>query len=461
MAQLTIVFGLVECVFGWLQLLGFAASGNSMYPATGTFYNPGPYCGFLAVITPVALHAVLCDRHRAAVWLSATYLFLAIGLMPALMGRTGWIAALLGCAVVAAGRYVSAGRSFEKGRLRVYAVSVIVLTTAFLTLLYFLKPDSAQGRVLMWMVAFKAMSAHPLGVGWDRVAGAFGQAQEDYFAQHPDSGFISVAGAPEYVFNEFLQVGIAFGIAGFIAFVAVVTAGAVAAWRSRCHGLCGAAVAFAAVCFSSYPLQFAEFYLLVFLLGGAIIFHWHNYPLWLRAGACVVAGCILSVPAYGIMERKRQTREWDRIGNTIRYRLSDSMKEECDSLVREMEWSARCLFDYGKALRGNGDYEKSNEVLEMGVKVSSDPMFLNLIGRNHEDMGETARAEEHYTRSKHRLPNRLYPYYLLAMLYAKEHDVSSGKFRKAYEEAMELPVKVESPATREMREELKKVRGEK
>ncbi len=40
MAQLTIVFGLVECVFGWLQLLGFAASGNSMYPATGTFYNP-------------------------------------------------------------------------------------------------------------------------------------------------------------------------------------------------------------------------------------------------------------------------------------------------------------------------------------------------------------------------------------------------------------------------------------
>ncbi len=164
-----------------------------------------------------------------------------------------------------------------------YAVSVIVLTTAFLALLYFLKPDSAQGRVLMWMVAFKAMFAHPLGVGWDRVAGAFGQAQEDYFAQHPDSGFISVAGAPEYVFNEFLQVGIAFGIAGFIAFVAVVTAGAVAAWRSRCHGLCGAAVAFAAVCFSSYPLQFAEFYLLVFLLGGAIIFHRRNYPLWLQS----------------------------------------------------------------------------------------------------------------------------------------------------------------------------------
>ena len=75
------------------------------------------------------------------------------------------------------------------------------------------------------------------------------------------------------------------------------------------------------------------------------------------------------------MERKRQIREWDRIGNTIRYRLSDSMKEECDSLVREMEWSARCLFDYGKALRGNGDYEKVKRGAGDGVKVSSDPMF--------------------------------------------------------------------------------------
>ena len=129
MAQLTIVFGLVECVFGWLQLLGFAASGNSMYPATGTFYNPGPYCGFLAVITPVALHAVLRDRHRAAVWLSGTYLFLAIGLMPALMGRTGWIAGLPGWAGVAAGRYGSGGWSFGQRRPRVCAVSVVVLAT--------------------------------------------------------------------------------------------------------------------------------------------------------------------------------------------------------------------------------------------------------------------------------------------------------------------------------------------
>ena len=107
MAQLIVIFGLAECVLGWLQLLGFATSGNYMYPATGTFYNPGPYCGFLAVIVPVALQSMLSDKRKVPVLLSDAYLLLAIGLMPSLMGRTGWIAAALGCAAVVAGRMIS------------------------------------------------------------------------------------------------------------------------------------------------------------------------------------------------------------------------------------------------------------------------------------------------------------------------------------------------------------------
>ena len=56
----------------------------------------------------------------------------------------------------------------------------------------------------MWKIAAQAVLEHPwLGVGWENVAGAYGDAQERYFA----SGMASVqekhvAGAPEYVFNE-------------------------------------------------------------------------------------------------------------------------------------------------------------------------------------------------------------------------------------------------------------------
>ncbi len=454
MAQLIVVFGLIECVFGWLQLFGFAASGNSMYPATGTFYNPGPFCCFLAVIVPVALNEALSANKKVLRWLSLAYLVLSIGIMPALMGRTGWIAAILGCGIVVAGRYAGVSHSFKKGGIGIYIISAIGIICIALALLYFIKPESAQGRVLMWMVAFRAMIAHPLGVGWDRVAGAFGKAQEDYFMLHPDSPFASVAGAPEYVFNEYLQLGIAFGFAGFIVFVMLVVWGMVVTWRLRSYGLCGAVTAFAAVCFSSYPLQFVEFYLLIFLIGVAIVFSLRKFPLWSKAGVCAITVALVSVPAYGIMERKRQMGEWERMSNMIRYNLSDNMIAECDSLMDEMGWSVRYLFDYGKALRGNGHFDKSNMVLKKGVEISSDPMFLNLIGRNYEDKGEVVDAEKYYIRARNRLPNRLYPYYLLTKLYANGGEGSAGKFRKAYEEAMALQVKVESPATREMRKEL-------
>lgn len=39
--------GLVETIYGFGQLYGWFASGHSLYRLTGSFFNPGPYSGFL------------------------------------------------------------------------------------------------------------------------------------------------------------------------------------------------------------------------------------------------------------------------------------------------------------------------------------------------------------------------------------------------------------------------------
>ena len=64
--------------------------------------------------------------------------------------------------------------------------------------------------------------------------------------------------------------------------------------------------------------------------------------------------------------------------------------------------SAEFLFDYGKALRHNGLYGESCEVLARGLERSSDPMFLNLMGRNMEDMGRSGDAAGYYRRAANR-----------------------------------------------------------
>ena len=48
-----ILTGLVEAVWGMQQLHGHAYSNHSLFRLTGSFFNPGPYSGYLAVVLPV------------------------------------------------------------------------------------------------------------------------------------------------------------------------------------------------------------------------------------------------------------------------------------------------------------------------------------------------------------------------------------------------------------------------
>ena len=84
-------------------------------------------------------------------------------------------------------------------------------------------------------------------------------------------------------------------------------------------------------------------------------------------------------------------------------------------------------------------------------------MILNIIGKNYQSMGEYEKAEEWLIRSTHRLPGRIYPYYLLAKLYAEPQYYQPEKLKWAIEIVLTKNPKVESNAIQEMREEVKKI----
>ena len=81
-----------------------------------------------------------------------------------------------------------------------------------------------------------------------------------------------------------------------------------------------------------------------------------------------------------------------------------------------------------------------------------------IIGKNCQALGEYEEAEAWFIRSTHRLPNRIYPYYLLAKLYAEHPEVfPREKLEWAARMVMEKEAKVESTAIRQMREEMEKI----
>lgn len=96
---LLILGGAVEAVWGLLQIYGYEPSGHSLYALTGSFYNPGPYSGFLAMYLPAALYEWL-DGKGAGKYLSLAALVLMLVVLPSGMSRSAWLAAALSSAYV-------------------------------------------------------------------------------------------------------------------------------------------------------------------------------------------------------------------------------------------------------------------------------------------------------------------------------------------------------------------------
>lgn len=87
-----IAMGAIEVLWGIGQTYGLFVSNHAWYAQTGSFYNPGPYAGFLALCLPVCLHFWLNSTKKNI--LQQFSLFTAILILcvlPSTMSRTAWI----------------------------------------------------------------------------------------------------------------------------------------------------------------------------------------------------------------------------------------------------------------------------------------------------------------------------------------------------------------------------------
>ena len=219
-----------ESVLGIMQLLGIIVSHNSMCPMTGDFANSGPYGGFLAVCIAVVFAAAWRWRDsvnlydRILFWLSSVSGCLGIVVLPASMSRTGFVALVV--SAVAFALIDTESKSYFKSHkwliLSVVAVAFVVGAGAFC-----LKKDSALGRFHIWEMELRAIADKPLtGHGFGKALGAYGDAQAEYFeTEERGQERVRIAGCPEYAFNEYLRMGMEFGILGLLLSVAVIVLG--------------------------------------------------------------------------------------------------------------------------------------------------------------------------------------------------------------------------------------------
>lgn len=464
------VWGGVEAVWGLSQLFGFTASGHMRYALTGTFFNPGPYAGYLAMALPLCLYHWLALRSPWASLemggkiekiLAGSTGICILCVLPATLSRSAWLAAIISCLWVY-GMYNDWGwrcRSvWRENKRKVITVVVSSMVALVLggCLLFVLKPESAKGRIFMWKTACRAVAEKPLtGYGIGSFAGAYGEAQEKYFAAGNYARWEEqVAGSPEYAFNEYLRCAVEVGILMTICLLLAILICLLFGWQKRRWGVCGAILSLLIFSFSSYPLEIPVFIVTFVCLLLACVMG--RSPVRWGLFAVVV---LLTGTRGGFRDAYRYSacREWTNVRILYHVGAYEQAAASYGKLLPVLGDKAAFLFEYGHCLHKQGKGDGSNQILKEALKRSSDPMILNIMGKNCQQKGDYQAAEAYYIRAVHRLPGRIYPYYLLAKLYAEPGFYQPEKFEEMKRLVLTKEPKVMSTAIREMREELEKL----
>lgn len=477
-----LALGLVNASFGVLQLMGIKQSMHSLFPVTGSFYNPGPYCGFISLFLPLAVSIVL--KYKAVElskwWRPVSWLYiLAYGVimttilvLPTTMSRIGWLASVVSVLFVCWHELKWKSRflrwvASSKFSFYISLCSLVCLLIVAVAGLFVMKKDSANGRLLMWKVASNVVLEAPFrGVGLGSFSGEYGKGQHAYF----DSGIASeqemfVAGTPEYGFNEYLQLAMELGFVGLFAFLILIGYCFFCSYRNREYGVCGAYISLLIFSFASYPLRLLPFWIvLIFLCALSVsrsmtryktsqIHFGYKTSLLLGIVCLVLSGYTL----YQIKGEYKAYRDWNALQRYTYTTCNEKDKPRYDSLYSTLQGEAKFLFDYAQFLIGTENREEAKAVLERGVMLSCDPMFHNVKARNHQALGEFKEAEYHLRYATTMLPYRVYPYYLLTKLYAAEAFYDAEKLSDCAQKVLTMEPKVQSTAIKEMRKEVKEI----
>lgn len=278
-----VISGTFQAIYGNLQLWGYYSSNHGIFRLTGSFFNPGPYSGYLAAILSVSLSLYLfhipsgiatqkllvlqsyfsnknfllffkkrfpkshfSDKNSEVnslqqqqqgtsgisdyITMKSVFLISIISIclvLPASRSRASWLAILGSAVYLISMRYQLTNqlKKFVDTKAKKAGLSILGFILLIISGfgLYHFKKDSADGRLLIWKVSTNMIKDKPLlGHGIGKFVAEYMNYQAAYFKANPDVSEAMQADNVSYAYNEFLKLIIEKGLIGFMLGLAVI-----------------------------------------------------------------------------------------------------------------------------------------------------------------------------------------------------------------------------------------------
>lgn len=445
--------GVGQSVVGLLQGLGVWDSFHSEFVMTGTFGNPGPFGGYLAVTAALLFPYVLRERQPFAMRSFLFVCFMVVALALVLSdSRAAWCAV---CVSVVLFLYLK--HPFENRIVKVgCAVSLAVGIPVAVLFLYNYRPASADARMLIWRVCGEVIAQSPVtGAGTGRFAACYMPAQAEYLMTATE-GVRYCADDNQFAYNETLAVLCELGVVGLLwvaVFLGCVMRGLKVSFNSDGEAVFLFPVV-ALLVFSqfSYPLNIWSF-VVFFTLMSAIGLGRGQAQRWRISVSCrrllfIICPCACGLLLVVSLALRWRAQAWID-GYAVFATSSHCPDRVTDWCIRHDPFLLACCAD---AAFLRADYPMALGYMACLDAYARAARWCIRQGKCHEEMGDSLKALECYRAASRMVPGLMYPVFAEFNLCRKEgkREEASCLARKI----MGFRPKIENRKTRLMRKEV-------
>ena len=443
---------LIQALYGILQWLKLIPSVGR-FQVVGSFDNPAGFSACLCAGVPFTAFLLSKDNKRymrLMGWIMGTIIVVAIVLS---YSRAGIISLAAVCTIFLYQKLL---------HRRILKFSLLAGLVALILGCYWIKKDSADGRLLIWQSCINMVKDSPwIGHGLGSFEAHYMDYQAEYFRIHGQQNrYAMLADNVKHPFNEYMEILLNFGIIGLVILFAFIFL------LIYCYKLnpdiekkIAVYVLISIGTFSlfSYPFTY-PFTWIITLLSVLIII---KEPIkvffaasWKKNVVCaLVIGCSM-IGIYELVERIQAELEWGRISKLTLSDSYDTVLPAYEKLEKAFADNPYFLYNYAAVLLEKKQYNKSLEIALQWRKYWADYDLELILGENYQQLNKPKLAEKYYNSASMMCPSRFLPLYKLFHLY-KTNGEKERSLAMA-EAVISKPMKIKTTTIRMMKREMER-----
>lgn len=414
--------GALQAVLSLLQLVGVAQSHHAIFRLTGSFYNPGPLGGYLAVCDVVTI-AYLIKRklYKPDADSLEKYFYCAAALLmtivlPATFSRTAWLA-LIAAAIYIVLTFSDVRAFIHKNKRKVLMVCLVAFV--LIAAVFVKKSVSASGRFLIWKISAIAISEKPL-TGHGNFEVAYRDASERYFSQKNWSdGEFRAVDYVDHSFNEYLFLAVKYGIPAALLLVALLATAFMMAHKKERTEFAAGIIAISVFAMASYPLHLADFVsLLSFCMASSLV------PEDKKLVATFIPIMVAVGSIFGVRYFDKEIEKIELLAKPDAYYQNKAYSTAAffyEELYLQLSDNKTYMYKLAYSYYMNEEYGKAKKYFIESIDVCGNSNVFKFLGKIYLSEDDFVNAEKYLQRAINILPNRVEPYNLLIDLYSNEN----------------------------------------